>query len=145
MYVQISNIETSSRDQQMTQNTFLHKLQPKISPVGSIASQRPLSQLSTHNVNKYSQAYSTPENSSILQSHIKRPIETSQSMHNLSKSNLPSSGNSLTPDQNQNMKSALSSGNLAVGSSSSTMNKQTAEQRLTHEQFRAALQMVVRK
>ena len=145
MYVQMSNIETSSRDQQMTQNTFLHKLQPKISPVGSIASQRPLSQLSTHNVNKYSQAYSTPENSSILQSHIKRPIETSQSMHNLSKSsNLPSSGNSLTPDQNQNMKSALSSGNLAVGSSSSTTNKQTAEQRLTHEQFRAALQMVVR-
>ncbi|CAD1472700.1 unnamed protein product, partial [Heterotrigona itama] len=140
---QISNVETSSRDQQVTQNTFLHKLQPKISPVGSIASQRPLSQLSTHNVNKYSQAYSTPENSSILQSHVKRPIETSQSMHNLSKSNLPSSGNSLTPDQNQNMKSALSSGNLTVGSSSSATNKQTAEQRLTHEQFRAALQMVV--
>ncbi|XP_012163071.2 serine/threonine-protein kinase PAK mbt [Bombus terrestris] len=141
--VQASHIETSSRDQQVTQNTLLHKLQPKISPVGSIASQRPLSQLSTHNVNKYSQAYSTPENPSILQSHIKKPIETSQSMHNLSKSNLPSSGNSSTPDQNQNMKSALSSGNLAVGSSSSTTNKQTAEQRLTHEQFRAALQMVV--
>lgn len=143
--VQISNMESSSRDQQLTQNTLLHKLQPKISPVGSIASQRPLSQLSTHNVNKYSQAYSTPENPSILQSHMKKPIETSQSMHNLSKSSLPSSGNSATPDQNQNMKSALSSGNLAVGSGSgsSASNKQTAEQRLTHEQFRAALQMVV--
>lgn len=141
--VQASNIDTSSKDQQITQNTLLHKLQPKISPVGSIASQRPLSQLSTHNVNKYSQVYNTSENSSILQSHIKKSIETSQSMHNLSKSNLPSSGNNSIPDQNQNMKSALSSGNLAVSSSSNTTNKQTAEQRLTHEQFRAALQMVV--
>lgn len=144
-YIQASNIDTSSKDQQITQNTLLHKLQPKISPVGSIASQRPLSQLSTHNVNKYSQAYNTSENSSILQSHIKKSIETSQSMHNLSKSNLPSSGNNSIPDQNQNMKSALSSGNLAVSSNSNTTNKQTAEQRLTHEQFRAALQMVVRK
>ncbi|XP_076391878.1 serine/threonine-protein kinase PAK mbt isoform X3 [Megachile rotundata] len=139
----VSNIEPSSRDQQITQNALLHKLQPKISPVGSIASQRPLSQLSSHNVNKYSQVYGTPENSTILQSHMKKPIETSQSMHNLSKPNIPSSGSSSTPDQNQNMKSALSSGNLAVSSSSNTSNKQTAEQRLTHEQFRAALQMVV--
>lgn len=128
----------------MGQNALLHKLHPKISPVGSIASQRPLSQLSTHNINKYSQAYSTPESSSVLQSHIKKPMETSQSMHNLSKSNLPFSGSSSTPDQNQNMKSALSSGNLAVSSGSAASNKQTAEQRLTHEQFRAALQMVVR-
>lgn len=86
------------------------------------------------------------ENPSILQSQMKKPIEISQSMHNLSKSNVPPSGSSSTPDQNQNMKSALSSGNLAVGSSSSASTKQTAaEQRLTHEQFRAALQMVVSK
>lgn len=86
------------------------------------------------------------ENSSNLQSHMKKPIETSQSMHNLSKPNIPStvSGTSSTPDQNQNMKSAVSSGNLAVGASSNNTNKQT-EQRLTHEQFRAALQMVVCK
>lgn len=73
-------------------------------------------------------------------------METSQSMHNLSKPNMPStvSGTSSTPDQNQNMKSAVSSGNLAVGAGSNNTNKQ-AEQRLTHEQFRAALQMVVRK
>lgn len=85
-----------------------------------------------------------PENSSNLQSHLKKPMETSQSMHNLSKPNLPSavSGTSSTPDQNQNMKSAVSSGNLAVSANSNNTNKQT-EQRLTHEQFRAALQMVV--
>ncbi|XP_011704103.1 PREDICTED: serine/threonine-protein kinase PAK mbt isoform X2 [Wasmannia auropunctata] len=73
-----------------------------------------------------------------------KPMETSQSMHNLSKPNMPSavSGTSSTPDQNQNMKSAVSSGNLAVSASSNNTNKQ-AEQRLTHEQFRAALQMVV--
>ncbi|XP_076246151.1 serine/threonine-protein kinase PAK mbt isoform X2 [Calliopsis andreniformis] len=142
--IQMSNTESSSRDQQIAQTVLLHKLQPKISPVGSIASQRPLSQLSSHNANnKYSQPYNMQENSSTLHSHIKKPIETSQSMHNLSKPNVPSSGNSSIPDQNQNMKSALSSGNLAVGSSSSTSSKQTAEQRLTHEQFRAALQMVV--
>lgn len=84
------------------------------------------------------------ENSSNLQSHLKKPMETSQSMHNLSKSNMPStvSGSGSTPDQNQNMKSAVSSGNLAVGTSANNTNKQT-EQRLTHEQFRAALQMVV--
>lgn len=113
--------------------------------MGSIASQRPLSQLSSHNINKYSQAYMS-ENPSNLQSHMKKPMETSQSMHNLSKPNIPStvSGTSSTPDQNQNMKSAVSSGNLAVGASSNNTNKQT-EQRLTHEQFRAALQMVVCK
>lgn len=86
------------------------------------------------------------ENPSNLQSHLKKPMETSQSMHNLSKPSIPSavSGTSSTPDQNQNMKSAVSSGNLAVGASSNNTNKQT-EQRLTHEQFRAALQMVVCK
>ncbi|XP_076668648.1 serine/threonine-protein kinase PAK mbt isoform X2 [Andrena cerasifolii] len=141
--VQIGNTESSSRDQQVAQNVLLHKLQPKISPVGSIASQRPLSQLSSHNANKYTQGYSMQENSSALHAHMKKPIETSQSMHNLSKPNVPSSGSSSIPDQNQNMKTALSSGNLAVGSSSSASSKQTAEQRLTHEQFRAALQMVV--
>ncbi|CAL1687681.1 unnamed protein product [Lasius platythorax] len=80
----------------------------------------------------------------ISPSHLKKPMETSQSMHNLSKSNMPStvSGSGSTPDQNQNMKSAVSSGNLAVGTSANNTNKQT-EQRLTHEQFRAALQMVV--
>lgn len=127
----------------MSQNVLLHKLQPKISPVGSIASQRPLSQLSSHNINKY-QAYNMPENPSNLQSHLKKPMETSQSMHNLSKPSISStvSGSSSTPDQNQNMKSAVSSGNLAVGTSANNANKQT-DQRLTHEQFRAALQMVV--
>lgn len=86
------------------------------------------------------------ENSSNLQSHLKKPMETSQSMHNLSKPSVPStvSGSGSTPDQNQNMKSAVSSGNLAVGTSANNTNKQT-EQRLTHEQFRAALQMVVRR
>lgn len=143
--IQIGNTESSSRDQQVAQNALLHKLQPKISPVGSIASQRPLSQLSSHNANKYTQGYSMQENSSALHAHMKKPIETSQSMHNLSKPNVPSSGSSSIPDQNQNMKTALSSGNLAVGSSSSASSKQTAEQRLTHEQFRAALQMVVRE
>lgn len=143
--VQVSNAELSSREQHVAPNILLHKLQPKISPVGSIASQRPLSQLSSHNINKYSQAYGMPENPSSLQSHLKKPIETSQSMHNLTKPNMPSpmSGANSTPDQNQNMKSALSSGNLAVGSSSNATGKQTADQRLTHEQFRAALQMVV--
>lgn len=131
----------------MGQNVLLHKLQPKISPVGSIASQRPLSQLSSHNINKYPQGYNMSDNPSNLQSHLKKPMETSQSMHNLSKPSIPStiSGTASTPDQNQNMKSAVSSGNLAVGTSSNNTNKQTAEQRLTHEQFRAALQMVVCK
>ncbi|XP_072752145.1 serine/threonine-protein kinase PAK mbt isoform X1 [Anoplolepis gracilipes] len=133
----------ASREHQMNQNVLLHKLQPKISPVGSIASQRPLSQLSSHNINKYPQTYNMSENPSNLQSHLKKPMETSQSMHNLSKP-MPStvSGSGSTPDQNQNMKSAVSSGNLAVGTSGNNTNKQT-EQRLTHEQFRAALQMVV--
>ncbi|XP_014469931.1 PREDICTED: serine/threonine-protein kinase PAK mbt isoform X2 [Dinoponera quadriceps] len=143
--VQGSTID-ASREHQVGQNVLLHKLQPKISPVGSIASQRPLSQLSSHNINKYSQAYNMPENPSNLQSHLKKPMETSQSMHNLSKPSISStvSGASSTPDQNQNMKTAVSSGNLAVGTTSSNnTNKQTAEQRLTHEQFRAALQMVV--
>jgi len=136
----------ASREHQVGQNMLLHKLQPKISPVGSIASQRPLSQLSSHNINKYPQAYNMSENASNLQSHLKKPMETSQSMHNLSKPNVPSavSGTSSTPDQNQNMKSAVSSGNLAVSTSANSTNKQT-EQRLTHEQFRAALQMVVCK
>ncbi|EFN75688.1 serine/threonine-protein kinase PAK mbt [Harpegnathos saltator] len=139
------SVVDASREHQVGQNVLLHKLQPKISPVGSIASQRPLSQLSSHNINKYSQAYNMSENPSNLQSHLKKPMETSQSMHNLSKPSIPStvSGTSSTPDQNQNMKSAVSSGNLAVGTSSNNTNKQTAEQRLTHEQFRAALQMVV--
>ncbi|KAG7201533.1 hypothetical protein KM043_004284 [Ampulex compressa] len=143
--IQVPNSDTSSRDHQTTQNILLHKLQPKISPVGSIASQRPLSQLSSHNINKYPQTYNILENPPGLQSHLKKSIETSQSMHNLSKTNMPStvSGTSSTPDQNQNMKNAMSSGNLAVGSSTSSTSKQTAEQRLTHEQFRAALQMVV--
>lgn len=85
-----------------------------------------------------------PENPSNLQSHLKKPMETSQSMHNLSKPNMPPtvSGSGSTPDQNQNMKSAVSSGSLAVGTSTNNTNKQ-ADQRLTHEQFRAALQMVV--
>lgn len=126
---------------------LLQKLQPKISPVGSIASQRPLSQLSSHNINKYPQNYNMCENPSAMQPHLKKPMETSQSMHNLSKPNVPSTvaGTTSTPDQNQNMKNALSSGNLTVGSNSNSSNKQTAEQRLTHEQFRAALQMVVSK
>lgn len=133
-----------SREHHVAQNALLHKLQPKISPVGSIASQRPLSQLSSHNINKYPQVY-MPENPSSLQSHLKKPMETSQSMHNLSKP-MPSamSGSGSIPDQNQNMKSAVSSGNLAVGTSSSNANNKQTEQRLTHEQFRAALQMVVR-
>ncbi|XP_011642390.1 serine/threonine-protein kinase PAK mbt [Pogonomyrmex barbatus] len=133
----------ASREHQVGQNILLHKLQPKISPVGSIASQRPLSQLSSHNINKYPQTYMS-ENSSNLQSHLKKPMETSQSMHNLSKPSISSavSGTSSTPDQNQNMKNAVSSGNLAVGANTNNTNKQT-EQRLTHEQFRAALQMVV--
>lgn len=136
----------ASRDHQMGQNVLLHKLQPKISPVGSIASQRPLSQLSSHNINKYPQSYNMSENPSNLQSHLKKPMETSQSMHNLSKPSMPSamSGTASTPDQNQNMKSSVSSGNLAVGTSSNSANKQT-DQRLTHEQFRSALQVVVRK
>lgn len=134
----------ASKEHQVSQNVLLHKLQPKISPVGSIASQRPLSQLSSHNINKYSQAYMS-ENPSNLQLHLKKPMETSQSMHNLSKPSISStvSGTNSTPDQNQNMKSAVSSGNLTVGVSSNNTNKQ--EQRLTHEQFRAALQMVVCK
>lgn len=139
-------METSAKEHQMGQNMLLHKLQPKISPVGSIASQRPLSQLSSHNTNKHPQMYNISENPSNLQLHLKKPMETSQSMHNLSKPNISStiSGTSSI-DQNQNMKSAISSGNLAVGTSSNSVNKQTAEQRLTHEQFRAALQMVVCK
>ncbi|KAI4499249.1 hypothetical protein M0802_005509 [Mischocyttarus mexicanus] len=143
--LQIPMNEVSTRDQQVAQNMLLQKLQPKISPVGSIASQRPLSQLSSHNINKYPQNYNMGENPSVMQPHLKKPMETSQSMHNLSKSNVPSTvaGTASTPDQNQNMKNALSSGNLTVSSSSNNTNKQTAEQRLTHEQFRAALQMVV--
>ncbi|XP_046824947.1 serine/threonine-protein kinase PAK mbt [Vespa crabro] len=142
--LQIPINEVSTRDQ-VAQNMLLQKLQPKISPVGSIASQRPLSQLSSHNINKYPPNYNMCENPSTMQPHLKKPMETSQSMHNLSKPNVPSTvaGTTSTPDQNQNMKNALSSGNLTVGSSSNSSNKQTAEQRLTHEQFRAALQMVV--
>lgn len=128
----------------MSQNMLVHKLQPKISPVGSIASQRPLSQLSSHNVIKHSQNYG--ESNAPIHGHFTKPLESSQSMHNLSKPPCvppPIPGASTTPDQNQNMKGAVSSGNLAIGSGSNSCNKQSAEQRLTHEQFRAALQMVV--
>ncbi|KAJ8681380.1 hypothetical protein QAD02_017167 [Eretmocerus hayati] len=54
-------------------------------------------------------------------------------------------GVSTAPDQNQNMTSFISSGNLAVRSHAAANNagKQSAEQRLNHEQFKAALQMVV--
>lgn len=145
---QANKIDPSMRDRQQSHNMLLHNMHPKVSPVGSIASQRPLSQLSSHNVNKHSQNYGITENQSSLHSHFHKPIESSQSMHNLSKSATSStiaSGSSV-PDQNQNMKSAVSSGNLAVVSTSGTsnnVNKQNADQRLTHEQFRAALQMVV--
>lgn len=138
------------------------QLQPKISPVGSIASQRPLSQLSSHNVNKITQNYvgggqggEAPQQSMQQQqhtaAHFPKPMDAmSQSMHNLTK---PVAGTST--DQNQNMKNAVSSGNLTAAAASSAAaaaaaaanngnnNKQSAEQRLTHEQFRAALQMVV--
>ncbi|XP_001600121.2 serine/threonine-protein kinase PAK mbt [Nasonia vitripennis] len=128
------------------QNMMIHNAQPKVSPVGSIASQRPLSQLSSYNVTKHTQNYGAAENPN-FHTHFQKPIESSQSMHNLSKAGAlsPMPGNSSTPDQNQNMKSAISSGNLAVGSGTAANNtgKQNAEQRLTHEQFRAALQMVV--
>lgn len=137
-----------SRNQAVPQNMIMHNVQHKVSPVGSIASQRPLSQLSSHNVPKHVQNYGQVENPN-FQSHFQKPIESSQSMHNLSKTGAmaPVPSASATPDQNQNMKSAISSGNLAVGSStaSNSSGKQNAEQRLTHEQFRAALQMVVCK
>ncbi|KAK0090901.1 hypothetical protein PV325_000067 [Microctonus aethiopoides] len=143
----------NARDNQVPQNMLLHKLQPKISPVGSIASQRPLSQLSSHNVNKHSQGYGIPDNTSSMHVHFQKPLESSQSMHNLSKSTVPPSVPSASSihDQNQNMKSAMSSGNLAVSAATTAAavavannaNKQSADQRLTHEQFRTALQMVV--
>ena len=133
---------------QQQQNMMLHNQQAKVSPVGSIASQRPLSQLSSHNVTKHAQNYPPMENPN-FHTHFQKPIESSQSMHNLSKAGGLSSmtGVSSARDPNQNMKSAMSSGNLAVAASSAAANnsgKQNAEQRLTHEQFRAALQMVVR-
>ncbi|XP_012278615.1 serine/threonine-protein kinase PAK mbt [Orussus abietinus] len=145
---QTTNIDPSLRDHQMPQNMLLHKFQPKSSPVGSIASQRPLSQLSSHNVNKHSQSYELSENPMAMHPHFQKPIESSQSMHNLSKSAVISApvGPGSPTDQNQNMKAAISSGNLAAGSGSgmsNSSNKQNTEQRLTHEQFRAALQMVV--
>lgn len=116
-------------------------MQSKASPVGSIASQRPLSQLSSHNVIKYNQNYGAENNAPAVHPQFQKPIESSQSMHNLSKSGMSAAMPSPS-DQNQSMKTAASSGNLAVATSSA--NKQSADQRLTHEQFRAALQMVVR-
>lgn len=119
-------------------------LQSKVSPVGSIASQRPLSQLSSHNVNKHTQNYGSQEAAPpAMHPHFQKPIESSQSMHNLSKPGSAVPGASVVPDQNQNMKGAASSGNLALSTGTNSGNKQNAEQRLTHEQFRAALQMVV--
>ncbi|KAJ8683566.1 hypothetical protein QAD02_019358 [Eretmocerus hayati] len=144
--VQSSKVDPA-RDRQMAQNMIMHNAQPKVSPVGSIASQRPLSQLSSHNVAKPPQSYNATENPNFHPHFPPKPIESSQSMHNLSKAGglLAMPGVSTAPDQNQNMKSSMSSGNLAVGSHAAANNagKQTAEQRLTHEQFRAALQMVV--
>ncbi|XP_014213424.1 serine/threonine-protein kinase PAK mbt [Copidosoma floridanum] len=141
------NIQHSKLDSSKIVPNQNMMLQLKVSPVGSIASQRPLSQLSSHNVTKHTQNYGAMENPS-FHTHFQKPIESSQSMHNLSKttalSNMP--GASTTPDQNQNLKNAMSSGNLAVNASGPVANnsgKQSAEQRLTHEQFRAALQMVV--
>lgn len=146
--VQPSKLLDPSRDRPVTRNMMMHNNQPKVSPVSSIASQRPLSQLSSHNITKPTQNYGPPENSS-FPGHFQKPIESSQSMHNLSSKtgtmpNMPGASNS-TPDQNQNMKTAMSSGNLATGTGAAANNtgKQNAEQRLTHEQFRAALQMVV--
>ncbi|XP_011501644.1 PREDICTED: serine/threonine-protein kinase PAK mbt [Ceratosolen solmsi marchali] len=143
--IQLSKLD-ASKERSLPQNILLHNAQPKISPVGSIASQRPLSQLSSHNVTKHTQNYVTGENQN-FHTHFQKPIESSQSMHNLSKAGILSTmpGISSTPDQNQNMKSAMSSGNLAVGPGATANNsgKQSTEQRLTHEQFRAALQMVV--
>ncbi|XP_015109364.1 serine/threonine-protein kinase PAK mbt [Diachasma alloeum] len=137
---------------------MLHKIPTKASPVGSIASQRPLSQLSSHYGNKPTQG---PQNSYGLSEsattspaavptavnppqhgHFGKPLETaqSQSMHNLSK---VTAGPGISPDQNQNLKSAASSGNISISQHMNSQNKQNADQRLTHEQFRTALQMVV--
>ena len=120
---------------------------PKVSPVSSIASQRPLSQLSSHNITKHNQNYGTPENSNYHSHFHNKPIESSQSMHNLTKpaGQQPVPSASATTDQNQNMKSAMSSGNIAAGPPNVMDNKDKplADGRLTHEQFRAALQMVV--
>ncbi|XP_015523798.1 serine/threonine-protein kinase PAK mbt [Neodiprion lecontei] len=143
--IQVASVDSpASRDHTMSHGLMVQKIQPKISPVGSIASQRSLSQLSSHNLTKHSQAYGVPENSQNIHTHFQKPIESSQSMHNLSKSGTTSATpvTTSTPDQNQNLKSSVSSGNLATGSASNA-NKQSAEHRLTHEQFRAALQMVV--
>ncbi|XP_011309200.1 serine/threonine-protein kinase PAK mbt [Fopius arisanus] len=137
---------------------MLQKIPTKASPVGSIASQRPLSQLSSHYGNKHTQglqnSYSLPENTATSPAtvpstatppqhgHFGKPLENvqSQSMHNLSK---VTTGPGITPDQNQNLKSATSSGNISIGQHMNSQNKQNADQRLTHEQFRTALQMVV--
>ncbi|XP_044020905.1 serine/threonine-protein kinase PAK mbt isoform X2 [Aphidius gifuensis] len=160
--------------------------------VGSIASQRPLSQLSSHNVNKHLQNYGiVNDNQATAQvptNNFQKPLESSQSMHNISKSSsiitqqqqhhhqhhhhqhqqqqlqqqqqqqLSSTGN-IAAEQNINIKSgmygSLSSGNIATSSnnnsnnnstasaSNTTTNKQQNDQRLTHEQFRAALATVV--
>lgn len=132
----LNNVMQLPNGKIMPQNMMVHNAQPKISPVGSIASQRPLSQMSSHMANNQKQPPAP---------NFQKPIETSQSMHNLSKppnvgmSAVP--GGSSSPDQNQNMKSSMSSGNLTNTNANSV--KQGAEQRLTHEQFRAALQMVV--
>ncbi|KAL7303592.1 hypothetical protein TKK_0003747 [Trichogramma kaykai] len=133
----------------VSQNVMMHP--PKVSPVGSIASQRPLSQLSSHNITKHAQSYGVQENPN-YHSHLQnKPIESSQSMHNLSKAAaqvaMPGTmpGVSSSTDQNQNMKGAMSSGNLVHGAAAAANNaaKQNSDQRLSHEQFRAALQMVV--
>ncbi|KAH0554071.1 serine/threonine-protein kinase PAK mbt [Cotesia glomerata] len=167
----IRTMTEAARDHAIPANMMIHKLQPKISPVGSIASQRPLSQLSTHNIIKHPHNYLMPENSSSLHGHFNKPPESSQSMHNLSKlaghptvSAMPSSSaTSSVPDQSQSIKGAMSSaslnpgsGNLSVSNNNNNNNntsnnnnnnmnnnKQNADQRLTHEQFRKALQMVV--
>ncbi|XP_014238371.2 serine/threonine-protein kinase PAK mbt-like [Trichogramma pretiosum] len=131
------------------QNMMMHP--PKISPVGSIASQRPLSQLSSHNVTKHAQNYGVQENPNYHSQFQNKLIESSQSMHNLSKAaaqvTMPGAMPTVSSstDQNQNMKGAMSSGNLVHGGAAAANNaaKQNSDQRLSHEQFRAALQMVV--
>lgn len=104
--------------------------QPQISPVGSVASTVPSVGLSSQ-----------------LGGHAHSHLGSHQSLTyaQQQQAQLARPPSHPSPDQNQNVKTGQQAQqqSLSSATSASSVNKQHHEQRLTHEQFRAALQMVV--
>ncbi|KAF7280262.1 serine/threonine-protein kinase PAK mbt [Rhynchophorus ferrugineus] len=120
VYANQPNINGNMPEQFMSQNNMVYPSRvPDHSPVGSVASTAP------------SVPHSTLGPHPSLHPHINQGLHTNIPPH-------------VRPDQNQNVKNGNvpAHGPQPVSSTQSSSSKHH-EQRLTHEQFRAALQMVV--